>query len=216
MKIIEYGNNWIIEDQLDNELLNDIKFFLDKNLEFLYDFSDDKENYSTTGDNAKQYWIKKRGKKSFHYKSKEYEDIERRYRKGIHGRLKAASILKTDDIELHQDTAWTVIGEEGSYHTIHRHSEGTMDGVSVVSYLNVPDSKDFSNSIFLVLHADPSSPFVNQGVPSIHHIEPEVGKVLIFPWNIPHGTYPQTKGIRQTFNIDYRIGMKSKSSLNYV
>ena len=25
MKIVEYGNNWLIEDQLDNELLNDIK-----------------------------------------------------------------------------------------------------------------------------------------------------------------------------------------------
>ena len=215
MEIIEYGKNWFIEDQLDNELLNDIKNFFDKNLEFLYK---DKESYSTTGDNAEQYWIEKKGKIPFYYKNKEYEDIERKFREGIYGRLKAASLLKsekTDDIQLQQSTAWTVIGEEGSYHTIHTHSDGRMEGISVVLYLNVPDSKENSNSIFLVLHTDHSSHFITQGCPSTYHVKPEVGKILIFPWNIPHGTYPQTKGIRQTFNVDYEFRMKSKSSLNY-
>ena len=215
MKIIEYGNNWFIEDQLDNELLNDIKNFFDKHIEFLYS---DKENYSTTGKNAEQYWIQMKGEKNFHYKNKEYEDIERRFREGIYGRLKAASLLKTDDIQLQQSTAWTVIGEEGSYHTIHNHTDGVMGGVSVVLYLNVPESEhdNKSNSIFLVLHADPSSNFINQGCPSYYEVKPEIGKVLIFPYHIPHGTYPQTKGIRQTFNIDYQFYTKSKSSLNYV
>ena len=115
MNVVEYGNNWLIEDQLDNELLNDIKYFLDKHLNFFYN---DKEGFSTTGDNAEQYWIQKKGKKPFYYKNKEYEDIERRFREGIYGRLKAASLLRTDNVELEQSTAWTVIGEEGSYHTI--------------------------------------------------------------------------------------------------
>ena len=215
MEIIEYGKNWFIKDQLDNELLNDIKNFFDKNLEFLYK---DKESYSTTGNNAEQYWIEKKGKIPFYYKNKEYEDIERKFREGIYGRLKAASLLKsekTDDIQLQQSTAWTVIGEEGSYHTIHDHADGRKEGISIVLYLNVPDSEDVSNSIFLVLHTDPSDHFIERGCPSIHHVKPEVGKVLIFPWNIPHGTYPQTKGIRQTFNVDYEFRMKSKSLLNY-
>ena len=216
MKIIEYGNNWLIEDKLDNELLNDIKNFFDKNLEFLYS---DKEGYSTTGKNAEQYWIEKLGKKPFYYKNKEYEDIERRFRKGIHGRLKSASLLKSDDIQLRQSTAWTVIGKEGSYHTIHTHSDGIIGGVSVVLYLNVPESEDEnkSNSIFLVLHTDPSSDFLRSSCDNIIHVKPEVGKVLIFPYNIPHGTYPQTKGIRQTFNVDYIfIESESSHSLNYV
>ena len=212
MKIIEYGNNWFIEDQLDNELLNDIKCFFDKNLEFLYA---DKEDYSTQGENSEQYWIEKRGNKPFYYKNKEYENIERRFREGIYGRLKAASLLKTDDTQLQQSTAWTVIGEEGSYHNIHIHREGRMEGISAVLYLNIPDSEDRSNSIFLVLHTDPSNKFFKQGCPSIYHIHPEVGKVLIFPFHIPHGTYPQTKGIRQTFNIDYNFLEESKSPLNY-
>jgi len=215
MKIIEYGNNWLIEDQLDDELLNDIKNFCDKNLEFLYK---DKENYSTTGDNVEQYWIEKRGEKPFYYENKEHENIKRRFREGIHGRLKAASLLKSDDdTQLRQVMAWTVIGEEGSYHTIHNHAAGRHDGISVVLYLNVPESeeKNKSNSIFLVLHTDPSSKFLNQGCPSIYHKEPEVGTLLIFPYHVPHGTYPQTKGIRQTFNVDYELYPKTKSPINY-
>ena len=213
MDVIEYGNNWFIEDQLDDELLNDIKYFLDKNLDCL---CCDKKGYSTTGDNAEQYWIEKKGKKPFYYNNKDYECLEQRFRKQIHGRLKAASFIKTDDVQLQQVTAWTVIGKEGSYHTIHDHADGRKEGISVVLYLNVPDSEDVSNSIFLVLHTDPSDHFIERGCPSIHHIKPEVGKVLIFPYNIPHGTYPQTEGIRQTFNIDYIFSMKSKSSLNYI
>ena len=212
MKIVEYGNSWFIEDQLDDELLNDIKNFFDKNLEFLYT---DKEGYSTTGENAEQYWIQMKGEKHFHYKNKEYEDIERRFREGIHGRLKAASLLQFDDIQLRQSTAWTVIGEEGSYHTIHNHRQGRMEGISAVLYLNVPDSEDHSNCLFLVLHTDPSNKFFNQGCDSTWHIKPKVGKVLIFPFHIPHGTYPQTKGTRQTFNVDYNFLEESKSTLNY-
>lgn len=213
MKIVEYGTSWFIEDQLDDELLNDIKNFFNENLEFLYK---DKEGYSTTGENAEQYWIQMKGEKHFHLKNKEYEDIERRFREGIYGRLKAASFIKTDDIQLCQSTAWTVIGEEGSYHTIHTHSDGITGGVSVVLYLNVPESEDEeSNSIFLVLHTDPSNYFIERGCPGVCHIKTEVGKVLIFPYHIPHGTYPQTKGIRQTFNIDYVFKTKLKSSLNY-
>jgi len=214
MKIVEYGNNWLIEDQLDDELLNDIKNFFDKNLEFLYN---DKEGYSTAGDNAEQYWIQKKGEKHFHYKNKEYDDLEQRFRKEIYGRLKAASLLKINEIQLQQSTAWTIVGEEGSYHEIHNHYDGRMNGVSVVLYLNVPESKvkNKSNSIFIILHTDPSSQFIKTIVPGAYHVKPEVGKVLIFPYYILHGTYPQTKGIRQTFNIDYEFSMKSESSLNY-
>ena len=213
MKFFESGCSWLIEDQLDNQLVNDIKYFFDKNLESLHQNSKD---YSTSG-NAKQFWIEKGGDESFHHKSKEYENIELRFRKQIYAKLKSVSLLKKGVTGLHQKSAWTIIGEEGSYHTIHNHSVSTMDEISTVLYLNVPESKceDKSNYIFLVLHTDPSNHFTTKGCPSFHHIKPEVGKVLIFPHHIPHGTYPQTKGIRQTFNIDYSFTMGSKSSFNY-
>lgn len=213
MNIIEYGSSWLIKDQLNSELLNEIKDFFDNHLEFLYK---DKEGYSTTGNNAEQYWIEKKGKTEFNYKNQEYENIEKKFKKEIYGRLKAASLLRNEEIKLEQKTAWTVIGEEGSYHTIHIHANSRNDGVSTVLYLNVPESKsdDPSNSIFLVLHTDPSNHFTSQSCPSTHHVKPEVGTLLIFPHYIPHGTYPQTKGIRQTFNVDYTFEFKSKTQNN--
>ena len=213
MNFIQNGNNWLIEDQLDDQLVNDIKYFFDKNLDFLHE---DSKDYSTTG-NAKQFWIEKRGRKPFRYKTKESENIERRFRKQIYERLKAVSFLKNNDIQLYQRTLWTVIGEEGSYHTIHNHGDGKMDEISTVLYLNVPESKyeGKSNSICLILHTNPSNHFIANSCPGIYHITPKVGKLLIFPHHIPHGTYPQTKGIRQTFNVDYSFSIGSKSSLNY-
>ena len=92
MKIAEYGNNWLIEDQLDNQLLNDIKNFFDKHLEFLHN---DKEGYSTTGDNAEQYWIQKQGEKPFFYKNKEYEEIESCITK--YSSLYAIHLMRADD-----------------------------------------------------------------------------------------------------------------------
>jgi hypothetical protein len=213
MKIIETGTSWVIEDKLNSELLNEIKKFLNNHLEFLYK---DKENYSTTGDNAEQYWIEKKGDSPFLYKNLEYSAIEKKFRKEIHGRLKAASLLRDEEIELEKTGAWTVIGEEGSYHTVHNHSDGILNGVVVVLYLNMPEKVEAkANSIFLILHTNPSNPYISNPVSGVHHICPEVGNLLIFPNHILHGTYPQTKGIRQTFNVDYIFTRKSKSTLNY-
>ena len=213
MKIFGLGDNWLIEDQLNNELLNDFKYFFDKNLEFLYC---DKEGYGLKGNN-KLYWIEKRGEKPFFYKNKEYEDIERRYRKEIHKRLKAASFLRTDDTQLNHNTAWTILGEEGSYHRVHVHGTGLIGAISTVLYLDVPESEESSgdNSIFLVLNISRRNSFLKNDMPDIVHVNPKPGTLLIFPSHIPHGTYPQKKGIRHNFNVDYTFCMESKSTINY-
>jgi hypothetical protein len=209
MKIIEYGNNWLIEDKLNSNLVCEIKEFLKNHIKFLYK---DKKGYSTTGDNAEQYWIKNLGDPSFCYKNLEYDSIEKKIKKEIYGRLKAASIFRNEDIEIEQSTAWTIIGEEGSFHTVHNHSDGILNGVVVVLYLSVPPKiENNNNGIFLILHTDSSNPFISNSIPNVYHISPEIGTILIFPNDILHGTYPQTKGIRQTFNVDYTFKYKIKS-----
>ena len=213
MNILEYGTSWIIEDKLNSELLNKIEDFFDNHLEFLYK---DKKGYSATGNNAEQYWVKKKGKTQFNYENQEYKNIEKKFRKEIHGRLKEASLLRNEQIEIEQSNAWSVIGEEGSYHIVHNHSDGILNGVAVVLYLNMPEKVEKSaNSIFLILHTNPSNPYISNPVPGVCHIYPEVGTLLIFPNHILHGTYPQTKGIRQTFNVDYIFTGKFKSTLDY-
>jgi hypothetical protein len=211
MKIIETGINWVIEDSLNPDLLDEIKNFFKNHLNFLYK---DKEGYSTTGDSAEQYWIAKLGSKTFHYNNLEYHNLEKKFKKEIYKRLQSSYLLINEDIGIIQSNAWTVIGEEGSYHTIHNHSDGNLNGIVVVLYLEVPKKvKKYDNSIFLILHTDPSNPFISNSAPRFYHVSPKVGTLLIFPNHIIHGTYPQTKGIRQTFNVDYVFTVKSKVPL---
>jgi len=78
--------------------------------------------------------------------------------------------------------SWTVIGEEGSYHTIHDHGPNS---VCSVTYLEVP--------------YHPLTPVKHKVV----HISPKPGMIVIFPSWLLHGVYPQGPGIRQTLNVDF-------------
>lgn len=202
MNIIEYGSSWYIEDELEEELFNDIRNFLDKNLESLHK---NKEGYSTTGENAEQYWLKKGRESSYVYESEEYNLLEKRYRKEIHKRLKKAELLRYENFELTHGSSWSVVGGEGSYHGIHSHTSGVVEGISTCLYLRTPEPipNDNSGAIYLVLHSDPSNFHVKPSCQGIQIIMPTERKFLIFPYHIPHGTHPQLEGVRQTYNVDY-------------
>ena len=63
MKIYENGKNWLIEDQLDSNLVKKINDLIDNNLNNLLKL---KKGYSTSGEDAHQYWlIKKDGNSNF-------------------------------------------------------------------------------------------------------------------------------------------------------
>ena len=145
-----------------------------------------------------------------------FYDFEKKYKNQILNRIKAADLFderNKEDIDLKPINAWSVIGEENSYHTIHCHNEGIFDGISTLVYLEVPETNvkdEPENDIFLVTRVGSGNPFYYK-IPPYSSINPEVGKLLIFPDWVLHGTYPQTKGIRQTFNIDYRLILKQKN-----
>jgi len=226
MNIIETGTSWVIKDKLNSDLVNEFKEFLNNNLDFLYK---DKKGYSTTGKNAEQYWIKfGRDGDKFSYKNSQYDVIEKKLTKEIYERLKSTTLLRDETrsvaIEIESGSTWTVVGEEGSYHTIHNHisDDGIfLSGISVVLYLSVPKKVEgYDNDIYLVLHTDLPNPYTREPISNVYHCEVEVGTLLIFPNHILHGTYPQTKGTRQTFNIEYKFTTKPKpikilSGLNY-
>jgi hypothetical protein len=218
MRVYQNRDCWIIEDYLDVNLVEKIKLIIQENLDNLYK---NKEGYSTTGKNAEQYWLINKLDNFFTNDSRFYE-FESEYKNQIINRIKAADLFdkkRKENIDLKHINAWSVIGEENSYHTIHCHNEGTFDGISTLVYLEVPETNvedEPENNLFLATHVGPKNPYYYENTPSLN-INPEVGKLLIFPDWVLHGTYPQTKGIRQTFNIDYRIVQKEKksNSLNY-
>lgn len=208
MKIYENGSNWVIEDYLNEELVNEISYIIEKNLNNLYK---DKEGYSTKGKNAYQYWFTN-GKHNIDYKDVEFIKFKEKYKEQIFNRLKKSDILSKNiisDIKMYDNNCWTVIGEENSYHTVHQHCSGNMNGISTVLYLKVPllETTYPENNIFLLMNSGPNSDFY-ENKPGVIDINPEVGKLLIFPNWIYHGTYPQSKGIRQTFNLDYFFGIE--------
>jgi len=205
MKVFESKDCWVIEDYLDDNLMSKIKTIIQENLSNLYK---NKEGYSTTGKNAEQYWLIKQ-KDNFLIKDSKFYDFEKEYKNQISNRIKSSDLFDeeiNEYIDLNCMNAWSVIGEENSYHTIHEHG-GHFHGISTVFYLEVPETNvedDPENNIFLAMSTRPRSFFYHEDT-SCLEINPEVGKLLIFPSWLLHGTYPQTKGIRQTFNIDYRI-----------
>lgn len=218
MRFYQNKDFWIIEDYLDVNLVEKIKLIIQDNLNNLYK---NKEGYSTTGKNSEQYWLI-RQEDNLYVNDSRFYDFKKEYKNQVLNRIKAADLFdekKKEDIDLNNNNAWSVIGEENSYHTIHCHNEGSFDGISTLVYLEVPETNvedEPENNLFLATHVGPKNPYYYENAPYLN-INPEVGKLLIFPDWVLHGTYPQTKGIRQTFNIGYKMKIKQEKpkSLNY-
>jgi len=216
MKIYENGLNWIIEDQLDETIVEKISNLINDNSN---DFPNLKEGFSTTGKNSEQYWLRKPDE-DYCYKSKIFENIEKQYKFQILNRLKISGVLKPKilkNIDIKSENCWTIIGEENSYHTPHFHSDGDGETISTVLYLRVPETNiedEPDNNLYLIMNSGPKTRlYLNK--PKYLTINPEVGKMLIFPDWIIHGTCPQSRGIRQTFNMDYSFIKQNNSIIKY-
>lgn len=210
MKVFENKDCWIIDDYLDSSFIEEIKTIIQDNLNILYK---NKKGYSTTGKNSEQYWLIHQ-KDNFFVNDSRFYEFEKEYKKQILNRIQAADLFdekKKEDIDLNYTNSWSVIGEENSYHTIHSHG-GHFYGISTLVYLEVPETNiedEPENNIFLVTHVGAKNPYYYENTPTLN-INPEVGKLLIFPDWVLHGTYPQTKGVRQTFNIEYKLSTVNK------
>ena len=218
MKLYDNGTNWILEDQLDDRLVGRITNNIKENLNNLPKL---KEGYSTMGENVEQYWLIKKTS-NFYFRNKDFEDIKKEYKDNVLNRLKKSNLLneKLKNLNISDRSSWSVIGEENSFHIAHSHNDGVFDGISTILYLNVPESNvenSCKNNLFLIMDSGPNNQLYNSSS-NIIHVNPEVGKLLIFPSWIIHGTYPQSKGIRQTFNVDYQLDFReeNKKTLKYI
>ena len=204
MKVFQNEDCWIISDNLDDDLVLEIKTIIQENLSTLHEC---KEGVSTTGKNAKQYWLRDKNL-DLHVKDVSFKKFEKKFTEQILKRILSAGFIDPENksCDLIPGCTWTVIGEENSYHTMHIHG-GDFDGITIVLYLEVPDSNiegHPDNNIFMCSRVGQRNPCYNYDTP-ILTMNPEVGKLLIFPCWVPHGTYPQTKGIGQTFNVDFQL-----------
>ena len=109
-------------------------------------------------------------------------------------------VIETNNLK--PTSCWSVSGEEGSYHRIHRHMPFNGEDVektnriSTILYLDTPPKTRVADGDFYFVIKE------NNEIKS-YSIEPKVGDFIVMSANVFHGTYPQSKGLRRTLNMDF-------------
>jgi len=215
-QIYKQGHNWVIIDHIGNiDLPKQVLTSVTK---------DDWSMYtSAKGPNSRQHylinpsWMLMQG----HQEPAGWTELRDKWKKIVQREVVDYGLMPANWSELHACSAWTVVGEEGSYHTAHDHGP---NNICSITYLNVPkksvDSDSPEGQIFFILDGSSYNPL---SVPNfrILHVQPQEGMIIIFPSWIIHGVYPQGPGIRQTMNIDfngdpnYKFNVPSSGGASY-
>ena len=138
LKLYCNRDTWVIQHYLDEDLLKKIKTFIQDNLD---EFIEDTEGYSTTGKDSRQYWLINKERNAF-YEHPKFHEIMDEFTLKILNRIKKTGLFVKEveeNIKLCPLSAWSVIGEEGSYHRCHDHG-GDIHGISTLLYLEVPEN----------------------------------------------------------------------------
>jgi hypothetical protein len=196
--IVTQGLNWVITDHISD--LDSIKTVVSDVT------SEDWSSYTTAkGPKSRQHYLINPSwmPSEAHKEPRGWSDLKVWYENTVSKSLVHHGLLPSQWNGITAHRAWTVIGEEGSYHTIHDHGPNS---VCSVTYIEVPEQNkndDKAGQIYFVLQSDPYHPLA----PVKHkvlHVAPKPGMIVIFPSWILHGVYPQGPGIRQTLNVDFK------------
>ena len=141
------------------------------------------EGKSTKGHQSYQFDL-------FDYRD-QFQDVIDSVKRKVQLHLNSFQQSKCQDLSLL--ASWSVYGNHGGYHTIHRHNDVDCDDISTVLYLSVSENDIHNPGSFFAI--------INNNV--VTH-QPGVGDLLIFPVGILHGTYPQGNGLRQTLSNDFK------------
>tara|TARA_R110000751_G_C13756252_1_gene478776 strand:- start:78 stop:638 length:561 start_codon:yes stop_codon:yes gene_type:complete len=150
------------------------------------------DNITTHGKGSKQYSLYKHIKDS-----KFVDEIKDRIEKLLFDRFK-------EKVTINLVSSWTVYGQEHGYHVLHKHAykkDKVMNIASVV-YLSVPEPVEEprlkeTNNFYCILN--------NNNQITYYTYKPAVEDILIFPIWLWHGSYPQSKGLRHTLNLDFEV-----------
>jgi len=198
--LYQNGKNWVLESYLDTSLVLTLKNSLNDHLESLYENT---HSSAVQGKNSNQYWI-------YDYKmhpnffNQEFGNAMENLKSYAENILSEQKLIEKKSLTF--ESVWSIIGDEYSYCGIHDHPN--IYGVSVVLYLQVPPNVSNNHldqtrgQIYFVLDSDSRDKDFDKRV---IHITPDVGKILIFPNWLLHGTYPQVRGTRQTLNTNLFI-----------
>jgi uncharacterized protein (TIGR02466 family) len=194
-KIFREGANWVIVT-----FLSDIEPF-QKVVDDAYEV--DWSLYtSCTGEKSRQhYLINPKWMPDLNHKQpRGWESLQTKFESLVQKELVYHCVMPSNWNKVHACSAWTAIGEKGSYHTVHDHGPSN---ICSVTYLKVPEGQeDPEGQIYFVMHGQ-SYNVISPPKMQVFHVRPQKGMMIIFPSWMLHGVYPQGEGIRQTLNIDF-------------
>jgi hypothetical protein len=171
--------NWLINKQINVDNYKSI-------INNLLIEKEDLVSKSTRGFNSEQYNL-------INYKDKFKTIIES---------VKKELSLINSSVIYNLVSAWTVIGKENSYHTVHRHNVDNINHIATVLYLEVPSYNLHQPGEFYYFTNDNNNNII------CNNIVPRNGTFIIMPIYLLHGSYPQSDAIRQTLNMDFEIVKK--------
>jgi hypothetical protein len=187
MQMNNFFDDWFIQESISKDKVEEIKYEI-KNVISKNNIQSNIHLTSSTG-NIEQYNLVNHIGQSYII-----DDLS----KLIFNKLQERKlIMKNNDLVRQQ--CWTAIGKKGAYHTVHSHNTQIMRAVVCVFYLQTPN-KDQND-----IHDRSGNFFMFSRRNELMEFSPKEGDYIIFPTWIYHGTYPQSKGYRQTLNIDYTI-----------
>jgi Tfp pilus assembly protein PilF len=115
----------------------------------------------------------------------------------------------THPILKHRDTpfafrgSWSVRLTEGGFHVQHMHPQGI---VSAASYWAVPDAGADTQAGQLEIGGTPA--YLALDLPPMLRVEPKVGRLVLFPSTLHHGTSPFPAGERISVAFDVAAGRR--------
>ena len=213
-QLVTEGDNWVLIDFIGEEKINLAKDIC----ETVWDF-DYSEMTTAKGSNSFQnYLVNPSWMPLEDFKeSDRWPELRDLWTELVQREIINHGLLPHTWTNLEVQGAWTVTGQEGSYHTVHDHGTGK---ISTVTYLDVPDNQEYpQGDIFFVLHGN-SYNEISMPMHRVFTVKPQPGMIIMFPSWIVHGVYPQGKGLRRTLNVDFtgyldkslEIDLESRSS----
>jgi len=110
-------------------------------------------------------------------------------------------------------SSWINDQKQNEYQVVHQHSGNLLTGFSLILFLKIPDfGNEFTNT---TLPTNGRTEIISNsgGLFGTSHytIDPYVGDVYIFPYDMKHMVYPfQGNGIRRSMSCNFDLYLKRK------
>lgn len=147
--------------------------------------------------------------KIFRRDGPEIRQIRDEMRRAVRGHIDALPpmdpahpLLGLDRARFRFTDSWSVRLVDGGYHVSHFHPQGSLSSAFYVTYPQ--DRRQVGHAGWLAIGEPPEC--LNTGLPPLQMIEPRVGRLVLFPSFMWHGTRPFPRGERMTIAFDAVLG----------